>query len=140
MAQQRDRASAATPQTPPNPYKTRTGLSRVIHAGINSASGLRAAWRTESAFRQEVTLALILLPLALWLGRSWTERAVLAGCVLLVLIVELLNTAIEYTVDRVSLEQHALSKTAKDLGSAAVLLTLLLCAATWALVLLPHWI
>ena len=140
MAQQRDRASAATPQTPPNPYKTRTGLSRVIHAGINSASGLRAAWRTESAFRQEVTLALILLPLALWLGRSWTERAVLAGCVLLVLIVELLNTAIEYTVDRVSLEQHALSKTAKDLGSAAVFLTLLLCALVWAAVLLPRWL
>ncbi|MBN8744053.1 MAG: diacylglycerol kinase [Betaproteobacteria bacterium] len=101
-------------------------------------SGLRAAWQTESAFRQELTLALILLPLALWLGRTWTERAVLAGSVLLVLIVELLNTAIEYTVDRVSLERHDLSKTAKDLGSAAVLLTLLLCVLIWAAVLLPR--
>ena len=125
-------------QAAPNPYKTRTGLSRIVHAGINSVSGLRAAWRTESAFRQEVTLAVVLLPLALWLGHSWTERALLAGSVWLVIVVELLNTAIEYTVDRVSLEQHALSKTAKDLGSAAVLLTLLLCALVWAAVLLPR--
>ncbi|CQR43341.1 Diacylglycerol kinase [Thiomonas sp. CB3] len=140
MAQQRERAPLPKPAAAPNPYKTRTGLSRVYHAGINSMSGLRAAWQTESAFRQELTLALILLPLALWLGRTWTERAVLAGSVLLVLIVELLNTAIEYTVDRVSLERHDLSKTAKDLGSAAVLLTLLLCVLIWAAVLLPRWV
>lgn len=140
MAQQRERSPASKPDVAPNPYKTRTGLSRIYHAGINSVSGLRAAWQTESAFRQEITLAILLLPLALWLGQTWTERAVLAGSVLLVLIVELLNTAIEYTVDRVSLEQHDLSKTAKDLGSAAVLLTLLLCALVWAAVLLPRWI
>ena len=131
-------ADPSRDQVAPNPYKTRTGLSRIVHAGINSVSGLRAAWRTESAFRQEVTLAVVLLPLALWLGHSWTERALLAGSVWLVIVVELLNTAIEYTVDRVSLEQHALSKTAKDLGSAAVLLTLLLCALVWAAVLLPR--
>ncbi|WP_079417068.1 diacylglycerol kinase [Thiomonas intermedia] len=137
-AQQRDRAPASPPEAPPHPYKTRTGLSRVVHAGINSLSGLCAAWQTESAFRQELTLAVIMLPLALWLGRTWAERAVLAGCGLLVLIVELLNTAIEYTVDRVSLERNPLSKTAKDLGSAAVLLTLLLCVLIWASVLLPR--
>lgn len=140
MAQQRERACAAKPDAAPNPYKTRTGLSRIQHAVINSLCGLRAAWQTESAFRQELSLAILLLPLALWLGQTWTERALLAGSVLLVLIVELLNTAIEYTVDRVSLERHDLSKTAKDLGSAAVLLTLLLCALVWAAVLLPRWI
>ena len=75
-------------QAAPNPYKTRTGLSRIVHAGINSVSGLRAAWRTESAFRQEVTLAVVLLPLALWLGHSWTERALLAASVWLVIVVE----------------------------------------------------
>lgn len=122
-----------------NPYKTRRGLARVLQAVVNSAAGLRMAWRTESAFRQEVALAAVLLPLAMWLGQSWIERAMLAGGVVLVLIVELLNTAVEYTVDRVSLERNDLSKTAKDLGSAAVLLTLLLCAAIWAAVLLPRW-
>jgi diacylglycerol kinase (ATP) len=123
-----------------NPYKTRRGLARVLQAVVNSAAGLRMAWRTESAFRQEVALAAVLLPLAMWLGQSWIERAMLAGGVVLVLIVELLNTAVEYTVDRVSLERNDLSKTAKDLGSAAVLLTLLLCAAIWAAVLLPRWV
>lgn len=123
-----------------NPYKTRRGLERVHQALINSAAGLRMAWRTESAFRQEVALAAVLLPLAVWLGRTWIERATLAGAVVLVLIVELLNTAIEYTVDRVSLERNDLSKSAKDLGSAAVLLALLLCAAIWAAVLLPRWV
>jgi diacylglycerol kinase (ATP) len=122
-----------------NPYKTRRGLARILQAVVNSAAGLRMAWRTESAFRQEVALAAVLLPLAMWLGQSWIERAMLAGGVVLVLIVELLNTAVEYTVDRVSLERNDLSKTAKDLGSAAVLLTLLLCAAIWAAVLLPRW-
>ncbi len=122
-----------------NPYKTRRGLARILQAMVNSAAGLRMAWRTESAFRQEVALAAVLLPLAMWLGHSWIERAMLAGGVVLVLIVELLNTAVEYTVDRVSLERNDLSKTAKDLGSAAVLLTLLLCAAIWAAVLLPRW-
>ncbi len=138
-SRQRDAADEAAASAG-NPYKTRTGLDRIVHAAINSASGLKQAWITESAFRQELVLAMVALPLAFWLGRSWSERALLAGSVLLVLIVELLNTAIEYTVDRVSLERNPLSKTAKDLGSAAVLLTLLLAALVWAAVLLPRWV
>ncbi len=122
----------------PHPYKNKTGLARVAQALRNSHYGLRMALRTESAFRQEVALALILLPLGIWFGRDAVERVLLDGAVLQVLIVELLNTAIEYTVDRVSLESHELSKTAKDLGSAAVLLSLLLCALVWALLLLPQ--
>lgn len=125
---------------PPNPYKTRTGFDRIAHAAINSVNGMRQAWITESAFRQELVLAAVMVPLGLWLGDGWAERVALAGSVLLVLIVELLNTAVEYTVDRVSLERNPLSKTAKDLGSAAVLLTLLLCAMVWAAVLLPRWL
>ncbi len=122
----------------PHPYKNKTGLARIIQAGRNSASGMRTAWRTESAFRQEALLTLIMLPLAFWLGHGGIERALLAGSVLLVPVVELLNTAVEYTVDRVSLESHELSKTAKDMGSAAVLLTLLLCAVVWLSILLPR--
>jgi diacylglycerol kinase (ATP) len=122
----------------PHPYKNKTGLARIIQAGRNSASGMRTAWRTESAFRQEGMLTVIMLPLAFWLGHGGIERALLAGSVLLVPVVELLNTAVEYTVDRVSLESHELSKTAKDMGSAAVLLTLLLCAVVWLSILLPR--
>ena len=122
----------------PNPYKHRTGLDRVAHALRNSAAGLRAAMRSEAAFRQELALAALLLPLGAWLGHDGVERALLVGAVLQVLVVELLNTALEYAVDRVSLEPHALSGTAKDLGSAAVLISLLLAAATWALLLLPR--
>ncbi|OZB43544.1 MAG: diacylglycerol kinase [Thiomonas sp. 15-66-11] len=123
----------------PHPYKNKTGLARLAQAVRNSASGIRTAWRTESAFRQESLLTLVMLPLAFWLGNDGTERALLAGSVVLVLVVELLNTAVEYTVDRVSLERHDLSKTAKDLGSAAVLLTLLLCALVWLAILLPRF-
>jgi diacylglycerol kinase (ATP) len=121
-----------------HPYKNKTGLARIIQAGRNSASGMRTAWRTESAFRQEGLLTVIMLPLAFWLGHGGIERALLAGSVLLIPVVELLNTAVEYTVDRVSLESHELSKTAKDMGSAAVLLTLLLCAVVWLSILLPR--
>ena len=121
-----------------HPYKYRTGIVRVSHALLNSAAGLRAAWRSEAAFRQELALVALLLPLGIWLGRDGIERALLAGAVLQVLVVELLNTAIEYAVDRVSLEPHALSRTAKDLGTAAVLISLLLAALTWALLLLPR--
>ncbi|MDE2255118.1 MAG: diacylglycerol kinase [Betaproteobacteria bacterium] len=99
---------------------------------------MRAAWRTESAFRQEGALILALVPLAFLLGHDGMQRAALAGSALLVLVVELLNTAIEYTLDRVSLEPHDLSKTAKDMGSAAVLLTLVLCAVVWLAILLPR--
>ena len=117
-------------QTAANPQKARTGLSRVWHAGLYSWAGLRAGWR-ETAFRQEAILAIVLVPLSFWLGRSWVEVALLAGAVLLVLIVELLNTGIEAVVDRIGPEWHALSKRAKDMGSAAVLLSLLLAGGIW---------
>lgn len=115
---------------PVNPQKTRTGLSRIWHAAGYSLAGLRAGWN-EKAFRQEAVAAIVLLPAALWLGQGWTETALLAGSVLLVLIVELLNSGIEAVVDRIGPEWHALSKQAKDMGSAAVLLALLLCAGIW---------
>lgn len=115
-----------------NPHKGRTGLDRIVHAAGYSMDGLRIAYRGESAFRQEVWAAVLLLPLAFWLGRSWVEVALLAGSVLLVLIVELLNSGIEAAIDRVSYELHDLSKRAKDLASAAVLLSLLLCAGIWS--------
>ena len=100
-----------------------------------SETGIGAAVRHESAFRQELLLAVVMLPAALWLGRSWVEGVLLAGTVLLVLIVELLNSGIEAVVDRVSYEHHELSKRAKDYGSAAVLLSLLLCGGTWGTLL-----
>jgi diacylglycerol kinase (ATP) len=114
-----------------NPHKGRTGLDRVIHAAGYSFAGLQGAYRGESAFRQEFWLAAVLLPVAFWLGRGWVEVALLAGSVMIVLIAELLNSAIEAAVDRISFEIHALSKRAKDIGSAAVFLSLLLCAGIW---------
>jgi diacylglycerol kinase (ATP) len=108
-----------------------SGLRRVWQALGYSRAGLRAGW-AEPAFQQEAWGALLLLPLAFWLGRGWVETALLVGSVLLVLIVELLNTAIEAVVDRIGPQWHALSKRAKDMGSAAVLLSLLLCAGIWA--------
>lgn len=114
-----------------NPHKGRTGLSRILHAFGYSMQGLGAAWRTESAFRQEALLAAILMPCAFVVGRDWVQVSVLAGTVVLVLIVELLNSAVEATVDRVSFELHDLSKKAKDFGSAAVFLSLMLCGLTW---------
>jgi diacylglycerol kinase (ATP) len=120
-----------------NPQKARRGLSRVLHATGYSLAGLRAGWG-ETAFRQEAILALVLLPAAFWLGDNWLERAMLAGTVLLVMIVELLNTGIETAIDRIGPEWHALSKRAKDMGSAAVLLSLLLCAGTWLGALWHH--
>jgi diacylglycerol kinase (ATP) len=114
-----------------NPYKGRTGLERVIRATGYSIEGLKTAYHGESAFRQETWLAVFLLPTALWLGRTWIETALLAGSVLLVLIVELLNSGIEAVVDRVSFELHDLSKRAKDLASAAVFLSLMLCGGIW---------
>lgn len=115
-----------------NPHKGRTGIDRVVHAAGYSIAGLRCAYHNESAFRQEIWLAVGLLPLAVWLGRSWIETALLAGSVMLVLIVELLNSAIEAAIDRVSFELHELSRRAKDLASAAVMLSLLTCSAIWA--------
>lgn len=113
-----------------NAQKRRTGFTRMRHAFGYSLAGLRAGWG-ETAFRQEALAALALLPLAFWLGQTWIEIALLAATVLLVLVVELLNTGIEAAIDRIGPEWHALSKRAKDMGSAAVLLSLLLCAGTW---------
>jgi len=100
------------------------------HATGYSLAGLRAGW-AESAFRQEVVAAIVLLPASVWLGTHWIEIAVLAGTVILVLVVELLNSAVEAAIDRIGPDWHALSKQAKDMGSAAVLLSLLLCLGTW---------
>lgn len=114
-----------------NPHKGRTGLDRLIRATGYSMAGLVTAYRGESAFRQEFWLAVLLFPLAFWLGRGWAEIALLISTLTLVLIVELLNSGIEAAIDRVSLELHDLSKRAKDLASAAVFLSLLLCAGIW---------
>ncbi len=119
-----------------SPFKGKTGLRRVWNAFHYSLAGLRAALRYEDAFRQEALLAALLIPLACWLPVSGVGRALLIGSVLLVLIVELLNSAVEAAVDRISLENHRLAKRAKDIGSAAVLLALLDVAAVWACVLL----
>lgn len=118
-----------------SPFKGKTGLRRLLNATRYSAEGLGAAFRHEDAFRQEVIAAVLLLPLALWLGNSGVERALMVFSMLLVLIVELLNSAVEATVDRISLENHALAKRAKDIGSAAVMVTLLNLLLVWALVL-----
>jgi len=111
------------------------GLTRLWLATVNSARGLANCYRSEAAFRQEVWLGVLLVPLAIWIGDNGVERALLIGSYLLVLIVELLNSGVEAVVDRIGLERHKLSGFAKDLGSAAVMLALLLLAATWALVL-----
>ena len=117
-----------------NPQKQRRGLNRVWHAAGYSLAGLRAGWH-ETAFRQAALTALVLIPAAFWLAQSWIETVLLAGTVMLVLIVELLNTGIEAAIDRIGPEWHELSKRAKDMGSAAVLLSLLLCSSTWLLAL-----
>ena len=120
-----------------SPFKGKTGLRRLINAFGYSLDGLRAAYRNEDAFRQEVRLALVLIPLALVLGHTSIERALMIACVLLVIVVELLNSAVEATVDRISLDHHLLAKRAKDIGSAAVLLSLLNLFVVWALILWP---
>jgi diacylglycerol kinase (ATP) len=118
-----------------SPFKGKTGLRRVRNALGYSLSGLRAAYACEDAFRQEVLLAVLLIPLALYLPVGGVGRALMIGSVLLVLMIELLNSAIEATVDRISLENHHLAKRAKDIGSAAVLFSLLNVLAVWACVL-----
>jgi len=116
---------------PANPQKSRRGLNRLKHAAGYSLSGLYAAWG-ETAFRQEAIASIFLIPLSFWLGTNWLETALLAGTVVAVMVVELLNTAIEAAIDRVGPEWHDLSKRAKDTGSAAVLLSLLLLIGVWA--------
>ncbi len=119
-----------------SPFKGKTGLRRVWNAMHYSFAGLTAAYRHEDAFRQEVALSLLLIPVALFLPAAATGKALMVASVMLVLIVELLNSAIEATVDRISLENHNLAKRAKDIGSAAVLLGLLNVVIVWSLVLL----
>ena len=103
-----------------------------------SLSGLRAAW-DEKAFKQEALVSVVLLPLAWWIAQSWVEAALLMGTVVLVMVVELLNTGIESAIDRIGPEWHELAKRAKDMGSAAVLLSLLLCLGVWMAALLSYW-
>jgi diacylglycerol kinase (ATP) len=119
-----------------SPYKGKTGLQRVWNALFYSLDGLRAAYRHEDAFRQEVFLSLLLIPAAFFLPVSGVGKALMVASVLLVLIIELVNSAIEATVDRISLENHKLAKRAKDIGSAAVLVGLVNVALVWGLVLL----
>ncbi|MFO1227161.1 diacylglycerol kinase [Roseateles sp.] len=121
-----------------NPHKGRTGLDRIIHAAGYSWSGLKAAYLGESAFRQEVWLCVVATPLAFWLGRGWVQISLLLGSLVAVLVVELLNSAVEAVVDRVSFELHDLSKRAKDIASAAVLLSLLFAAGVWGAAAWQH--
>lgn len=140
------RAAGTTADTPPtavepdtapqeSPHKGKTGLTRVWNALFYSFAGLKAAYRHEDAFRQEVMLAAFLIPLAFLLTPDNLARALMVGSVLLVLIVELINSAIEATVDRISLKDHVLAKRAKDIGSASVFVALINVVVIWALVL-----
>ena len=121
----------------PVPTK-RTGLSRVLHAFTYSIDGLKTGWG-EPAFRQEAILAIPLVPLAFVIGANWMETAMLIAVVVFVMVTELLNTAVEAAIDRIGPEWHAISKRAKDLGSAAVLLSLLLCGGVWLAALWAWW-
>jgi diacylglycerol kinase (ATP) len=124
---------------PTNAQKQRRGMTRLRHAFGYSIAGLKAGWQ-ETALRQEMLAASVLLPLAFWVGRSWVEVALLSGSVLFVLIIELLNTGVESAIDRIGPEWHELSKRAKDMGSAAVLLSLLLCGGIWTAALAHLWL
>jgi diacylglycerol kinase (ATP) len=114
------------------------GIKRIMLAAKYSWQGFRVAYRKEEAFRQEIWLAMIAIPLGLYLGQTGIERGMLVGSVLLILIVELLNTGIENVVDRVGLDPHKLSGRAKDMGSAAVFLSIVMAAVIWALILWPQ--
>jgi len=118
-----------------SPHKGKTGLRRIWNAFLYSLAGLHAAFRHEDAFRQEVLLAVVLIPAALFMPASGTGKALMIAAVLLVLMVELLNSAVEAAVDRISLENHRLAKRAKDIGSAAVMLSLVNVPVVWLLVL-----
>lgn len=120
--------------------KSKTGLQRLIDATVYSMQGLKAAWRNEAAFRQELLLMLILLPAAFWLGTDMIRRALLIFASLLILAIELLNSAIESAVDRIGPEKHPLSGQAKNMGSAAVLISLIAAASVWGLVAWERWL
>jgi diacylglycerol kinase (ATP) len=111
-----------------------TGIRRVINATFFSLAGLKTAWRSEAAFRQECVLVIVLIPVGFWLGRTAVERSLLIGACLLVLIVELLNTAVEFAIDRIGTDHHELSGHAKDVGSAAVFVSLALTLLVWVLI------
>jgi diacylglycerol kinase (ATP) len=123
-----------------NPHKGNKGITRAFRAAINSWNGLIYAFKEESAFRQELALSLILIPLAIYLPVTPIEKILLIASVILVLIIELLNSSVEAAIDRISFEVHDLSKRAKDFGSAAVMLALLLCAFTWVIILSEHYL
>ena len=118
-----------------NPYKGKTGIKRLANAFTYSVAGTFAAFKHEDAFRQEVILSSVLIPLAIYLGQTGIEQALMIASVLLVIIVELLNSSVEATVDRISVKRHKLSKRAKDIGSAAVFFSLINAAVIWFLIL-----
>ena len=122
----------------PPPREKPKGLTRILRAAGASWKGLAGAYREEAAFRQELALSVLVIPLGLWLGRTGVERALLVAPMLLVLIVELLNSAVEATVDRIGLERHVLAGLAKDIGSAAVFMSFVLLGVVWLLVLTSH--
>lgn len=121
---------------PPN----NTGLRRIVNAFWFSMHGFKACFKTEEAFRQEVYLSIIMIPLAFWVGETITEQILLIGSVFLVLTVELLNTAVERAIDRISFEKHELSKESKDMGSAAVFLMLILAGFVWGSLLIDKFL
>ncbi|MCE9632935.1 MAG: diacylglycerol kinase [Methylophilales bacterium] len=122
-----------------SPYKGKTGIRRLINAFGYSCAGLKTAYKNEDAFRQEVILAAVLIPLALYLDVGTVERILMIGSVLLLVIVELLNSAVEATVDRISLDHHKLAARAKDIGSAAVLMSLVNLLMVWSLIILQKF-
>ena len=118
-----------------SPYKCKTGIKRLANAFTYSVAGTLAAFKHEDAFRQEVILSTILIPLAIYLGQTAIEQALMIASILLIIIVELLNSSVEATVDRISVKRHKLSKRAKDIGSAAVFFSLVNAAVIWFLIL-----
>ena len=118
-----------------SPFKGKTGIKRLANAFTYSVAGTLAAFKHEDAFRQEVILSIILIPLAIYLGQTSIEQALMISSILLIIIVELLNSSVEATVDRISVKRHKLSKRAKDIGSAAVFFSLVNAAVVWFLIL-----
>ena len=118
-----------------SPYKGKTGIKRLANAFTYSVAGTLAAFKHEDAFRQEVILSVVLIPLAIYLGQTAVEQALMIASILLIIIVELLNSSVEATVDRISVKRHKLSKRAKDIGSAAVFFSLINASVIWFLIL-----
>ena len=118
-----------------SPYKGKTGIKRLANAFTYSVAGTLAAFKHEDAFRQEVILSIVLIPLAIYMGQTAIEQALMIASILLIIIVELLNSSVEATVDRISVKRHKLSKRAKDIGSAAVFFSLVNAAVIWFLIL-----